>query len=97
MPRPNFHISHWAADEARHPLFLSPQKRYVAMAEVEGTQTWPELAIGLYDKLTGRGAQITYQFDDFDLYVPSKVGEDAEHAHWKMDGTLKIRTKDNQS
>jgi hypothetical protein len=78
--------------------YFSPtQKRYVAMAEVEGTQTWPELAIGLYDELTGRGAQITYQFDDFDLYVPSKVGEDAEHAHWKMDGTLKIRTKDNDS
>ena len=67
------------------------------MAEVEGTQTWPELAIGLYDELTGRGAQITYQFDDFDLYVPSKVGEGAEHAHWKMDGTLKIRTRDNKS
>lgn len=67
------------------------------MAEVEGTQTWPELAIGLYDKLTGRGAQITYQFDDIDLYVPSKVGEDAEHAHWKVDGTLKIRTKDGES
>ena len=97
MPRSNFHISHWAADEARRPLSLSPQKRHIAMAEVEGTQTWPELAIGLYDELTGRGAQITYQFDDFDLYVPSKVGEDAEHAHWKMDGTLKIRTKDNQS
>jgi hypothetical protein len=77
--------------------FSLTQKRYVAMAEVEGTQTWPELAIGLYDELTGRGAQITYQFDDFDLYVPSKVGEDAEHAHWKMDGTLKIRTKDNDS
>ena len=23
------------------------------------TQTWPDLAIGLYDKLTGRGAQIS--------------------------------------
>jgi hypothetical protein len=67
------------------------------MAEVEGTQTWPELAIGLYDKLTGRGAQITYEFDNIDLYVPSKVGEDAEHAHWKVDGTLKIRTKDDES
>lgn len=66
------------------------------MAEVEGTQTWPEFAIGLYDKLTGRGAQITYEFEDLDLYVPSKVGEEAEHAHWKMDGTLKIRTKDDK-
>ena len=25
------------------------------------TKTWPELAGGLYDKLTGRGAEITYQ------------------------------------
>ena len=27
-----------------------------------GTQTWPEPAIGLYDALTGRGAEITYNF-----------------------------------
>ncbi len=25
--------------------------------------TWPDLLIGIYDKLTGRGAQITYKFD----------------------------------
>jgi hypothetical protein len=65
------------------------------MAEVEDTQTWPELAIGLYDKLTGRGAEITYEFEDFELFVPSKAGDDPEYAHWKMDGTLKIRTKEN--
>ena len=58
------------------------------------TQTWPELAIGLYDKLTGRGAEITYQFEDFDLYVPSGTANRG-HAHWKMNGTLKIRTRDN--
>lgn len=62
------------------------------------TTTWPELAIGLYEKLTGRNAEISYQFEDFELYVPSKAsgnGEEASHAHWKMNGTLKIRTKDN--
>ncbi|PSQ76229.1 MAG: hypothetical protein BRD35_06840 [Bacteroidetes bacterium QH_7_62_13] len=64
------------------------------MAEVDETKTWPELAIGLYDKLTGRDAEITYEFDDFDLHVPSKVGGDADHAHWKMNGTLKIRTQE---
>lgn len=63
----------------------------------EGTETWPELAIGLYDKLTGRGAEITYQFEDFEVSVPSKVGSGAEHAHWKMSGTLKIRTKDDEA
>jgi hypothetical protein len=64
------------------------------MADTEDTRTWPELAISLYDKLTGRGAEITYDFEDFDLYVPSKAGDDAEYAHWKMNGILKIRTKE---
>jgi hypothetical protein len=64
------------------------------MADTEDTRTWPELAISLYDKLTGRGAEITYDFEDFDLYVPSKAGDDAEYAHWKMNGVLKIRTKE---
>ena len=61
----------------------------------QGTQTWPELGIGLYDKLTGRGAEISYEFEDFEVLVPSKAGADAEHARWKMNGTLRIRTRDN--
>lgn len=60
-----------------------------------GTTTWPELAIGLYDKLTGRGAQITYEFEDFEVYVPSGTGDDIVHAKWKMSGKLKIRTTDS--
>lgn len=60
----------------------------------DDTKTWPELAIGLYDKLTGRGAEITYEFEDFELFVPSAVGGEAEYAQWKMNGTVKIRTKD---
>lgn len=61
------------------------------------TQTWPELAIGLYDKLTGRGAEIEYEFDDFDLMVPSGTGDSATHAQWKMNGTLRIRTRDAEN
>lgn len=67
------------------------------MAEtVDDTRTWPELAIGLYDKLTGRGAEIAYEFEDFELFVPSKVGDGAEYAHWKMNGTVRIRTNEDQ-
>lgn len=76
-------------------IHTSTDERLELMAEVEDTQTWPELAISLYDKLTGRGAEITYEFEDFELFVPSKAGDDPEYAHWKMDGTLKIRTKEN--
>lgn len=59
------------------------------------TRTWPELAIGLYDKLTGRGAEISYTFEDFEVHVPSSASKDAVHAKWKMNGTVKITTKDN--
>ena len=55
------------------------------------TQTWPDLAIGLYDKLTGRNAAITYDFDDFDIEVPRSVGSE-EKTQWRINGKLKIST-----
>lgn len=59
------------------------------------TRSWPDVAIGLYDKLTGRGAEITYEFQDLEVVVPSKAGDGAEHANWKLNGLLKIRTRDH--
>jgi hypothetical protein len=61
---------------------------------VDETRTWPELAIGLYERLTGRGAEISYEFEEMEVDVPSKVGGDAEHARWRLDGTLRIRTSE---
>ena len=59
------------------------------------TTNWPELGIALYDKLTGRGAEITYEFEDFAVSVPSSASDDAVHANWNLNGTLKIRTREN--
>lgn len=64
------------------------------MENIEHTQTWPELAAGLYDKLTGRNAEITYEFDNLKVAVPSGTGEKATHAHWQLNGTLRIRTRE---
>ncbi len=58
------------------------------------TKTWPDLAIGLYDRLTGRNAEITYDFDDMHVKVPSGTGPQAEHAEWVLSGKIKIRTSD---
>lgn len=65
----------------------------MATTKDNGTQTWPELAIGLYDKLTGRNAEITYEMDNLEVWVPSGTGSD-EHAKWKLNGTVRIRTRD---
>lgn len=58
------------------------------------TQSWPDLAIGLYDKLTGRGAEITYEFHGLEISVPSSASPTAQHAMWRVNGTMKVRTKD---
>lgn len=63
--------------------------------DLADTRTWPDLAIGLYDRLTGRGSEIVYEFDNFELFIPSSASEQAAHAKWRMNGTLKIRTRDN--
>jgi hypothetical protein len=68
------------------------------MSSDQGTNTWPELAIGLYDALTGRNAEITYDFQNMEVSVPAKTGgEGTEHAHWKLNGIVKIRTQDGSS
>ena len=54
----------------------------------ESTQSWPDLAIGLYDKLTGRGAEITYDFEDFTVQVPDSTGANSAKAPWTVNGTL---------
>lgn len=58
------------------------------------TRDWSELAISLYDKLTGRNAEISYEADNLEIWIPSGVGEEVSHAKWKVNGTLKIRARD---
>jgi len=55
------------------------------------TQTWPDLAIGLYDKLTGRNATITYDFENLQVDVPGGTNS-KEAATWKLNGKLNIST-----
>ncbi len=66
-------------------------------SSLDETETWPELAIGLYERLTGRGAEITYEFDDMQIDVPDRIGEDADHARWRLDGTVRIRARERDS
>lgn len=60
----------------------------------EQTKNWPDLAIGLYDRLTGANAEISYDFEDMHVEVPSGTGADAEHAKWVLNGKIKISTNE---
>jgi hypothetical protein len=63
------------------------------MSKTDNTTNWPDLAIGLYDRLTGRNAEISYEFDDLHVKVPSGTGSQATHAEWVLSGVIKIRTR----
>lgn len=61
------------------------------------TKNWPDLAIGLYDRLTGSNAEISYEFEDMVIQVPSGTGPEAEHAKWELNGKIKISTGDKDA
>lgn len=63
----------------------------------DSTTSWPELAIRLYDKLAGRGARITYEFEQLEVFVPSEHSETAPLARWRVNGALTISTTDSST
>ena len=64
------------------------------MATETTSNSWSDLAISLYDKLTGRNAEIVYEFNDLEIFVPLAADEDTAHAKWKVNGIIKIRTRE---
>ena len=64
------------------------------MNDTQDTTTWPDFAIVLYDLLTGRKAEITYQFDNLEIFVPLSSGANSEHAIWKINGAVKVRARE---
>ncbi len=63
---------------------------------IKKPQTWPELAAGMWDYLTGHKAQINYHFDHLEVRVPAAVNDDKNSALWKLNGTLSITTRERQ-
>ncbi len=66
-----------------------------AAAEKTKTQqaTWPDFAVGLYEKLSGRGSKITYELQDMEIFVPAKLG-DTDHFQWKLNSVVSISSQD---
>jgi hypothetical protein len=62
-------------------------------------QTWPGVAVELFDMMTGRRAEISYFLDNMEVSVPShslapgaattKTG----YAVWKFNGALRISSR----
>ncbi|MFO8074632.1 MAG: hypothetical protein R6T85_00765 [Egibacteraceae bacterium] len=66
------------------------------MADTESREvtSFSDLGKDMWDYLTGKGAQIDYEFVDMVVEVPRHTGPDAPRATWKLNGTLRITTTD---
>lgn len=51
----------------------------------------------MWSFLTGKGAAINYTFDDMLVEVPRETGADAPRAVWRLHGTLRITTSDEDN
>jgi len=58
---------------------------------------WSELGREMWSYLTGKGAAINYTFVDMSVEVPRDTGPDGPRAVWKLNGTLRVTTGDNEA
>lgn len=63
---------------------------------VQPVTDWADLGREVWDYLTGKGAAVNYEFIDMAVEVPRDTGADAPRATWKLNGTLRITTSDDE-
>ena len=59
----------------------------------ESTSQWAELIGELFNRLTGKGASVTYSFENFVIDIPKAVGprgQELGSAKWTINGKLVI-------
>jgi hypothetical protein len=57
----------------------------------ETTTQWADLMAQLFDRLTGKGARVTYNFENLEIDIPKAVGpqgQDLGSAKWTVNGRL---------
>ncbi len=55
--------------------------------------TWQEFFAGLWETLTGKDAEVIYDFENLEVSVPSSTHETSRnYGVWRFNGTLKIRS-----
>lgn len=62
-----------------------------------GTTDIREFGHELWSFLTGKQAVIEYSFTDMTVEVPKTTGPDSPRATWKINGTLRVRTSDQDN
>jgi hypothetical protein len=57
---------------------------------------WADLLADLFDRLTGKEAEVTYSFDNLEINVPEAVGPDGHtlgSAKWTINGKILVKAE----
>ncbi len=57
---------------------------------------WTDLGREMWEYLTGRGASVSYELIDMEVEVPRDTGPNAPRATWKLNGTVRVATSDDE-
>ena len=66
----------------------------------ESSSQWTELMVELFDRLTGKGAEIAYNFQNLEIDIPKAVGPEGQQlgsAKWTINGRLVITAQAHSS
>ena len=57
---------------------------------------WADMLANIFDKLTGKEAEVTYTFENLEINVPEAVGPDGKtlgSAKWTINGKILIKAE----
>ena len=72
---------------------MSNSNNNIAKTEQSSSSHWAELMEELFDRLTGKGASVTYSFENFVVDIPKAVGprgQELGSAKWTVNGKIQI-------
>ena len=62
----------------------------------KSSNQWADLLSELFDRLTGKEAEVTYTFDNLEINVPEASGPDGKalgRAKWTINGKILIKAE----
>ena len=66
------------------------------MPNSSSSNNWADMAASLLGKLSG-GVELSCAFEQMELQVPNPQNPDAPAATWKLNGSVRIRTRGEQT
>ena len=110
MPQSLTGITHSTSYRKFYIIFLNP-KMYIssnmsqnlsdASENIQKTSgQWAEIIGELFDRLTGKGASVTYTFDNLAIDVPKAKGpngQDMGSANWTINGKVVITAEAHEA